>query len=84
MMQNPPFGKGGKGGIFRGEPEPEIPPAPFNKGGSKFTDGEFLQPTLKRSWPNKRGAAKAFMANVFALVEQREATISKRPALPHQ
>ncbi len=41
----------------------------FNKGGSKFTDGEFLQPTLKRSWPNKREAAKAFRANVFALVE---------------
>ncbi len=70
MMQNPPpLEKGGKGGFFVESLDQKSPP--FNKGGSKFTDGEFLQPTLKRSWPNKHGAAKAFMANIFALVEFR-------------
>ena len=70
-MGHDQFWKRGEGGIFRGEPRPEIPPAPFNKGGAKFTGGEFMQPCLECFLPNKNGAAEAFMRNIFTLVELR-------------
>jgi hypothetical protein len=44
----PPFGKGGKGGIFLESPGQKSPPPPFNKGGPKVTSGEFLQQCLER------------------------------------
>jgi hypothetical protein len=44
----PPFGKGGKGGIFLEGLAQKSPPPPFDKGGPKATGGEFLRPCLER------------------------------------